>query len=172
MFWIGCRRGARLELARWAVSAIFENWPLWFSRIFLLFDTRKSCVFQIFLLIRSIKANLCPNIINFDSVDFSEHRPEEVISFFWRSVYLLYIYSIFILSLGNSVRGKSQTVKYNSCKSNLTCWHVYLHTGRWYFTWCTAGKISLMIEQFMWNIIIIIIINDLAIFWSARVTKS
>ena len=41
----------------------------------------KSCVFQIFLL-RSIKAYLCPNIINFDSVDFSEHRPEEVISFF------------------------------------------------------------------------------------------
>ena len=27
-------------------------------------------------------------MINFDSVDFSEHRPEEVISFFWRSVYL------------------------------------------------------------------------------------
>ena len=48
---------------------------------------RKSCVFQIFLL-RSIKAYLCPNIIDFDSVDFSEHRPEEVISFFWRSVYI------------------------------------------------------------------------------------
>ena len=26
-------------------------------------------------------------MINFDSVDFSEHRPEEVICFFWRSVY-------------------------------------------------------------------------------------
>ena len=40
-------------------------------------------VFEIFLL-RSIKANLCPNtcIINFDIVDFSERRPEEVISFF------------------------------------------------------------------------------------------
>ena len=52
-----------------------------FHHIFLLFDRRKSCVFQIFLL-RSIKAYLCPNIINFDSVDFSEHRPEEVIRFF------------------------------------------------------------------------------------------
>ena len=50
------------------------------NRMFLLFDARKSCVFQIFLL-RSIKAYLCPNIINFDSVDFSERRPEEVISF-------------------------------------------------------------------------------------------
>ena len=26
----------------------------------------------------NIKAYLCPNIINFDSVDFSERRPEEV----------------------------------------------------------------------------------------------
>ena len=37
--------------------------------------------FQIFFL-RSIKAYLCPNIINFDVVNFSERRPEEVISFF------------------------------------------------------------------------------------------
>ena len=29
-------------------------------------------------------------MINFDDVDFSEHRPEEVISFFWRSVYNKY----------------------------------------------------------------------------------
>ena len=27
-------------------------------------------------------------MINFDAVDFSERRPEEVISFFWRSVYM------------------------------------------------------------------------------------
>ena len=66
-----------MELARRAVSAIFENYLSGFHRIFLLFDTRKSCVFQIFLL-RSIKAYLCPNTINFDSVDFSERRPEEV----------------------------------------------------------------------------------------------
>ena len=26
-------------------------------------------------------------MINFDGVNFSERRPEEVISFFWRSVY-------------------------------------------------------------------------------------
>ena len=36
---------------------------------------------------------LCPNIItcNFDRMDFCEHHPEEVISFFWRSVYM-YMY--------------------------------------------------------------------------------
>ena len=82
-FWIGCLHGARSELARWAVSVIFEKWPF---VIFLFFETRKSCVFQIFLL-RSNKAYLCPSTIYFDSVDFSECRPEEVISFFWRSVY-------------------------------------------------------------------------------------
>ena len=27
-------------------------------------------------------------MIHFDDVDFSERRPEEVISFFWRSVYI------------------------------------------------------------------------------------
>ena len=66
-----------MELARRAVSVIFENYLSGFHRIFLLFDTGKSVVFQIFLL-RSIKAYLCPNTINFDSVDLSERRPEEV----------------------------------------------------------------------------------------------
>ena len=28
-------------------------------------------------------------MINFDSVDFSGRHPEEVISFFWRSVYVI-----------------------------------------------------------------------------------
>ena len=37
--------------------------------------------FQMFLL-RNIKAYLCPKIIHFDGVDFSERRSEEVISFF------------------------------------------------------------------------------------------
>ena len=62
-----------------------------FHHIFLLFDKRKSGVFQIFLL-RSSKAYLCPNIINFDRVNFSERRPEEAISFFWCSVYILSVY--------------------------------------------------------------------------------
>ena len=83
MFWIGCLRGARSE----QFLQFSKNDLLWFNLIFLIFDMRKSCVFQIFLS-RRIKAYLCPNIINFDSVDFSERRPEEVISFFWRSVYI------------------------------------------------------------------------------------
>ena len=54
---------------------------------FLSFLTRENLVFFRLFLLRSIIAYLCPNIINFDNVDFSERRPEEVISFFWRSVY-------------------------------------------------------------------------------------
>ena len=34
-------------------------------------------------------AYLCPNMINFDAMDFSERRPEEVMSFFWHSVYFI-----------------------------------------------------------------------------------
>ena len=80
------------ELAQSSLSEQFlrfsKNYLSLFNHIFLLFAARKSCVFQIFLL-RSIKAYLCANIINFDSVDFSGRRPEEVISFFWRSVYYI-----------------------------------------------------------------------------------
>ena len=84
--WIGRLRRSRAELAWWAVSAIFEKWPWWSNRIFS-FLKREYIVFLIFLL-RSIKAYLCPNMMHFDAVDFSERLPEEVISFFWRSVYL------------------------------------------------------------------------------------
>ena len=59
---------------------IFEKLPFVIKPYFLLFEARISCVFLI--LLRSIKAYLCPNMINFDAVDFSERRPEEVISFF------------------------------------------------------------------------------------------
>ena len=60
---------------------IFEKLHVVIKPYFLLFEARISCVFLIFLL-RSIKAYFCPNMINFDDVDFSEHHPEEVISFF------------------------------------------------------------------------------------------
>ena len=33
-------------------------------------------------------------MINFDGVNFSERRPEEVISFFWCSVYMYINYSL------------------------------------------------------------------------------
>ena len=48
---------------------------------FLRFEARISCVYLIVLL-RSNKTYLSPNMINFDAVDFSERRPEEVISLF------------------------------------------------------------------------------------------
>ena len=44
-------------------------------------------------------------MINFDEVDFSERRSEEVISFFWRSVYIGCIKGVlnkWIVSINNS----------------------------------------------------------------------
>ena len=96
ILWIGQLCRARSELARWAVSAILEKLPFVIKPYFLLFEARISCVFQIFLL-RGIKAYLCPNMINSDAVDFSERRPEEVISFFWRSVYFS-LYALIVRS--------------------------------------------------------------------------
>ena len=93
-----------MELAQSSLGEQFlwfsKNYLSWFNHICLLFDKRKSCVFQIFFILRSIKAYLCTNIINFDSVDFSERRPEEVISFFWRLVYIvLYVDELFSLCI-------------------------------------------------------------------------
>ena len=87
ILWIGRLRRVRWEFAQWVVSVIFEKLHSVIKPYFLLFEARISCVFLIFLL-RSIKAYLCPNMINVDAVDFSERRPEEVISLFWRSVYM------------------------------------------------------------------------------------
>ena len=44
------------------------------------------------VLIEDKLPNLCPNMIHVDALDFSGWHSKEVISFFWRSVYL-YIYN-------------------------------------------------------------------------------
>ena len=43
--------------------------------------------FYMCFILRMNLPNLCPNMNHFDAVDFSECHSEEVISFFWRSVY-------------------------------------------------------------------------------------
>ena len=57
-----------------------------FHRFYILCDWIKLLFFYMCLL-RINLPNLCPNMNNFDVVDFSECHSEEVISFFWRSVY-------------------------------------------------------------------------------------
>ena len=59
-----------------------------FHRIYLLFDWSNLLVFELCLL-RINLPKLCPNMIHGDALDFSEWHSEEVISFFWRSVYIL-----------------------------------------------------------------------------------
>ena len=60
-----------------------HNDLLRFHRIVLLFLTQANLcfVFQMSLL-RSIKAYLCPHMINFDGVNLSERRSKDVISVF------------------------------------------------------------------------------------------
>ena len=48
--------------------------------MFLLFDKSNPLIF-LMCFKRIIVAYLCPNMINFDAEDFSEHRSEEVICF-------------------------------------------------------------------------------------------
>ena len=62
-----------------------------FHRIYLLFDWSKLLFFWMCLLrinLPNLHVHVCPNMIHFDAVDFSECHSEVVISFFWRSVYL------------------------------------------------------------------------------------
>ena len=70
------------ELFLW----FLKNDLLRFYCISLLFDSSK-CLFWDELDIRTI-VNLRPNMTHFNALDFSECRSEEVINFFWRSVYL------------------------------------------------------------------------------------
>ena len=58
--------------------------------ILLLIDSSKHLFFEM-CLVRSTIANLCPIMIHFDALDFSECRSEEVLfcfCFFWCSVYI------------------------------------------------------------------------------------
>ena len=65
----------------------FEKGPLAISLHFSPFWLEQTLKKKKMYLIRSAKANLCPNMIHFDGLDFSECHAEEVTSFFWCSLY-------------------------------------------------------------------------------------
>ena len=67
-----------------AVSVILENWPFTISPFWQKYPFNFSDVLHK----ESFSLHLFPNMFNFNVVDFSEHPTEEVISFFWRSVYI------------------------------------------------------------------------------------
>ena len=92
MFWIGGLHWG----SQWADFVIFEKWPFAISQNFSPF-WHKQTFFQISYLSRNIKAYVCLNMNNFDGVDFSEHCWEEVIHFFWCSVYLYITLEILLI---------------------------------------------------------------------------
>ena len=78
------------ELPARVASIFCDFWKLascdFIPFINLLFD-RIILLFFHMCLLRISLPNMCPNMNHFDAVDFSECHSEEVISFFWRSVY-------------------------------------------------------------------------------------
>ena len=77
-------RGGSQRVVLW----FMKNYLLQFYHIYLLFDESNPLFLQMCFM-RITIAYLCPNMIHFDVVDFSERHSKEVISFFWRSsVYL------------------------------------------------------------------------------------
>ena len=90
MFWIDC-------LSRWfSASSFCDFWKVTvcnFIAFSLLFGKSNLIIFQMCFIRRTIPF-MCLNMINFDAVDFNESRCEEVISFFWRSVYMFKIATV------------------------------------------------------------------------------
>ena len=83
MFWIGGLSW------RFSASSFCDFWKMTFCNftVFLSFLTKATLWFSDVLHEENQLICLCPNMIHFDGVDFSERRSEEVLSFFWRSVY-------------------------------------------------------------------------------------
>ena len=76
------------ELPAREASSFCDFWK-WTSCNFIAFISSlievNCCFLDMFLRINL--PNLCPNMIHVDALDFSEWYSEEVISFFWRSLY-------------------------------------------------------------------------------------
>ena len=82
----------------WEASSFCDFWKITscdFTYL-ILFDSSKRKFLEM-CLVRSIIANLCPIMIHCNALDFNVCRSEEVISFFWRSVY---VPKILIKSIG------------------------------------------------------------------------
>ena len=70
-------------------------------------------------LLRGIKAYLCPNIINFDAVDFSEPRPEEVMFLLMLSVYQFMLFA-YNQRFGGSIPLGAYATRESSLSTNVS----------------------------------------------------
>ena len=83
------------ELPAREASSFCDFWKLTSCAFISSLIDWSKLVFFFMCLLRINLPNLCPNMIHVDALDFSEWHPEEVISFFWRSVYYRYTLEIF-----------------------------------------------------------------------------
>ena len=90
--------------------------PLRFHHIYLLYDWSKLFVFLMCIL-RINLPNLCPNMIHVDALDFSGWHSKEVISFFWRSVYNIFVP---FLSLGSAPHWSSSPARLAEMHSGMS----------------------------------------------------
>ena len=96
-----CNRpsGFRLCQTLWSGGEQFlwflKNDLLWFHCMLLLFDSSKHLFFEM-CLVRSTLTILYPIMSHFSALDFGECRSEEVVSLFWRSVYIVWEYASLI----------------------------------------------------------------------------
>ena len=89
----GCVNAVRaivcFELPARKASSFCDFWKLTSCDFIAFISTflEVNFFFVVVLIKEKFKHNLCPNMNHFDATDFSECHSEEVISFFWRSVY-------------------------------------------------------------------------------------
>ena len=91
-------------------------------------------------LLRINLPNLCPNMNHFDAVDFSECHSEEVISFFWRSVYIKWKHMLTI---------SREYLKNNTNNLfNVKCMYRKVDVTFTHFSWNSAFIICAPIEEY------------------------
>ena len=122
---------------------------LQFHHIFLHFGKSNLLSFQMSFISRTI-SYLCLDIINFDAVDFREHRSEEAISFFWCSVYFCFAWQNRLINQIIPGNFNVCTCRYNlpvkdiwkvfflTSLSPSRCLHMIVNTLAW--SWSTSSS--------------------------------
>ena len=118
--------------------------------LFYSFLTQANVIF-LMCLVRSIIANLSPIMIHFDALDFNVCRSEEVISFFWRSVY---VYHDFYLSTSKNYSSRNKnlfTLALLMWKSRYYSHYQLLNISDFFFLvqWAFSNNVIVIIGYFV-----------------------
>ena len=132
-------------LWRFSASIFCDFWKISFCNFTAFFSRLTKATLWFSDVIQLTISYLCPNMNHFDSVDFSERHSEEIISFFWRSVYIFNVTEMLYDRETPLLIPLSQTshcwknIAYNSCWNYIflvldffvICRQVYLFARSW-----------------------------------------